>query len=229
MDANTVRTVVLFLPALVFSLCVHEYAHAWMATRLGDSTPGRQGRLTLSPMAHVDPIGSLLLPVLMLIGGGFIFGWAKPVQFNPANFRRSLTMRQGAALTAAAGPGSNVLLALVALVVLRFGSDMGWVGQASALAGQAPMLTRFLLALVELNVLLAVFNLLPLPPLDGSYLLPRSMDGAKAWLSRYSFLIFLALFFLPLPGLGAPLGSIMLGPMMHGLRDALVAVAFADL
>lgn len=153
----------LYVIILLLSLSVHEFAHAWSAFRLGDDTAQRMGRLTLDPFAHADPIGTFLLPLL-----GVPFGWAKPVPVNPARFRRGVRMGTGMALTAAAGPIANVLLTLVAAIVL------GVLAQVApgTVAPDAPAL-QFLLQIMFMNIGLALFNLLPVPPLDGS----RIVDG----------------------------------------------------
>jgi Zn-dependent protease len=165
----------------------------------------------------------VLFPLMILYATGGIFGWAKPVPFNPVNFTRRVTMRQGIALTAIAGPLSNVLLALLAAVSLRIAFELG---VASPLGeGNAAMVTRFLSAMFSLNVLLAVFNLFPLPPLDGSHLLPRSLDHVKEAMTRYSFLLFVVLFFIPIPGLGSSIGSFLLRPFMVSLTYALAFIA----
>jgi Zn-dependent protease len=226
-DAELVQRIALLMPALLVSLAVHEYAHAWSATRLGDSTPSRQGRLTLSPIAHLDIFGSLIFPLLLLtMGPGFLFGWARPVEFNPAQFTRKMSMRGGQALTAAAGPLSNVLLAFLSIVTLRV--FIAALGPSAALAdeGWQHMVMRFLEAMFYLNVLLAVFNLFPLPPLDGHHLLPRSMDDITEWLRNYSFILFIVLFFIPIPGLGESLGFFLMRPVMNALSSVLEAVAF---
>ena len=157
------------LVPLVLSLTVHEYAHAAMAKRLGDDTAERQGRMTLDPTSHIDPIGSLALPAfLVLAQTGFYFGWAKPVPYNPLRFRRTMRMRHGVVLVAAAGPISNLLLAILCALALRF-------------VGQDPMWVTLLQNCVLLNVLLFFFNLVPVPPLDGSKvvqgLLPDQWQG----------------------------------------------------
>ena len=211
MSSDLIRNIALFMPALLISLSVHEFAHAWMATRLGDSTASNEGRLTLSPVSHIDPIGSIVFPLILISSGMGVFGWAKPVPFVPSRFRRGVSMRRGAAMTAAAGPLSNLLLAGLALLLLRVVLSTG--------LGDSEFLVRLLHAMFQLNVLLAVFNLVPLPPLDGSYLLPASMDGIKESLEQYSFLIIFAVFFLPVFG-GRSLGSFVLEPAM-----ALVSLA----
>jgi Zn-dependent protease len=162
-DAIAERLV--WLAALWLSLAVHEWAHAWSAWRLGDDTAARLGRMTLDPLAHLDPVGTLLLPLL-----GVPFGWAKPVPINPARFHRGVTLRGGIALTAAAGPAANLALTLVAVAVLV---ALATAAPAWVAPGTAP---RALLETVAaLNLSLAIVNAVPVPPLDGSRVL-------EAWL-----------------------------------------------
>ena len=153
----------LMLVPVWLSLTVHEFAHAWSAAKLGDGTAREKGRLTLNPLAHIDPIGTLLLPLL-----GVPFGWAKPVPVNPARFDRRFSMRKGMLITAAAGPLSNLLLALVVTVILGVQLRLD---PSSLRSGSA--LTTLLVMLMQINVALAIFNLLPIYPLDGS----RIADG----------------------------------------------------
>jgi len=153
----------IFLIPIVLSLSVHEWAHAWTALQLGDDTAARQGRMTLDPLAHIDPIGTLLLPLL-----GVPFGWAKPVPVNPLRFRRDVSLRLGLALTAVAGPISNLVLALgCALAIVA----LAWI--APSWARHGTIAREILETGVFLNGVLALFNLLPLHPLDGS----RVVDG----------------------------------------------------
>ncbi len=178
------------LITLILSLTVHEFAHAWAAYRLGDDTSKRMGRLTLDPLPHIDPIGTIGLPlVLMLSGTGFLFGWAKPVPVDPSRFRRDVHMWKGMAWTAAAGPLANLAFALVAVVIagllIRFAPQ-------TLLPGSG--IGEFLFSLVGLNVLLALFNLLPVPPLDGSrivdgYLPYRLRPGWERFTSYAPFLL----------------------------------------
>jgi Zn-dependent protease len=162
-DATWLADRLMLLIPLLLSLSVHEWAHAWSAWRLGDDTAALMGRLTLNPAAHIDPIGTLLLPLL-----GVPFGWARPVPVNPLRFRRSISMQKGMMITAAAGPISNLVIALGSLVVLavsiRFLPDTLRIHD---------MVLELLWRFVFLNVILAAFNALPIPPLDGS----RVMDG----------------------------------------------------
>jgi Zn-dependent protease len=197
---------------LVLSLTVHEFAHAWSAARLGDDTAKRAGRLTLNPLVHIDLIGTVLLPLL-----GIPFGWAKPVPVDPSRFRRTIRMSTGMMITAAAGPLSNVVLAVLCTVLyglaLRFYPQFAMQGSGSR---------ELLLIMIQLNVALAVFNMIPIPPLDGS----RVLDGLMplrlrpVWEGFTRFAPFLLLFVF----LGAR--YIMAGPIgaVYGLLDRLLNV-----
>ncbi len=149
------------LPVLLLSLTIHEAAHAVTANWYGDPTARRLGRISLNPAVHVDPVGTVILPLLGILAGGFVFGWAKPVPVNPANLRRP---RQDFLVIAAAGPASNILLAVGASWLLAA------VGLEAA-GGWAGALATFAFAMLQLNLLLAVFNMIPVPPLDGGNVL----------------------------------------------------------
>ncbi len=193
---NILVDLVIYLVPMILSLSVHEFAHAWVAFRLGDDTASREGRLTLNPLAHIDVFGTLLVPGFNVLLGGFaLIGWAKPVPVRPVRFNRKVTMRTGMILTAIAGPLSNLLLAVVAIglwaLLFRLSPDL--------LFGDRPTgLAKLLHAMFVLNIGLFIFNLLPLPPLDGSRLLPRSMDGFVATVSPYSFILLLVVINIPL-------------------------------
>ena len=189
LDSNFGQLLLILL-VLLFSLTVHESAHAWTANRLGDPTARRLGRISLNPAVHIDPIGTILLPLLGFMAGGLIFGWAKPVPVNPMNLKN---YRRDFLVIAAAGPASNVLLATGASLLMRVGpagaaaSD----GIGSALFGMGFMV-------IQLNLLLAVFNMVPIPPLDGGNvlagLLPAPLaDGYDRVVRPYGFMILLVL------------------------------------
>ena len=189
---------------LVMSLSIHEFAHAFVADRLGDDTPRRQGRLTLSPIPHMDLMGTLVVPLIFSLAGGGFFGWAKPVQVIPQRFTRRFSMRSGMQMVALAGPGSNLALALLAGLTLGI-SHLFFVGEF------AELIRVIMSQAIMINALLCVFNLLPVPPLDGSRMLPRSMDDLKASIAPYSFLIILLLLRIPLVNtvlIGIPMGLI---------------------
>ncbi|MBI4263049.1 MAG: site-2 protease family protein [Acidobacteria bacterium] len=166
---------------LLLSLTVHEAAHAWSADRLGDATARRLGRLSLNPAVHIDPIGTILFPLIAILTGLPIIGWAKPVPVSVAQLRGN--WRRKYMLIAAAGPASNLVLAATAAVGVRL---MGFEAAGDALF-------RFLLLMVVINVLLAVFNMLPVPPLDGGNVLSGLLGGRAADLidsiRPYGFLI----------------------------------------
>jgi Zn-dependent protease len=208
------KQLVLYLVTMLLSLSVHEFAHAFVANSLGDDTPRRQGRLTLSPLAHYDIWGTFLIPVLAIMAGGIPFiGWARPVQTNPEKYTRRLSMRNGHRLVASAGPLSNLLLAVlsVGLLTLLLRTDsIGHNGTADAFG-------TLLLAMTQVNIGLCVLNFIPLPPLDGSRLLPSSLDDFQRTIAPYSFFIMLVilnvgqlrrLFFWPVGLLGAALQAV---------------------
>lgn len=172
---------------LIFSIVIHEVAHGIAALWQGDSTAKHAGRLTLNPISHIDLIGSVVVPLIcLLFPGGLIIGWAKPVPVNPYNFRNR---RFGEAFVAFAGPLSNLILALIAGLYIRF---MG--------AETAVYIIELLQATVIINIVLAVFNLTPLPPLDGSKILyslfPEKMGRFIGYFERYGLLLTILFVFL---------------------------------
>lgn len=181
---------IIFMVVLLFSVSVHELAHGWAADKLGDPTARLEGRLTLNPIAHLDPLGSIVYPVLLylLSGGRFMFAWAKPVPINPYNFADA---RRGLMIASFAGPLSNFLLAcgfaIIARVALLLGSAGAFLFQLASTG-------------VMLNLILGVFNLVPVPPLDGSKVLMGILPYEAAYnfsrLEPYGFIILFALLFL---------------------------------
>jgi Zn-dependent protease len=171
---------------LLVGFPIHEFAHAFAAYRLGDGTAKLFGRLTLNPIVHFDPVGGLMLIISVLIGGGFVIGWAKPTPVNPSNLR---DRRNGEVIVSLAGPASNLVMATVAALVIRV-----IIGTKADIP---PQLGTLLLYFVLYNVMLAVFNLIPVPPLDGSTLLFRFVSPQTAWrlrpvLSQYGIFVLFA-------------------------------------
>ncbi len=171
---------------LVFSVVVHEVSHGYMAYRFGDLTAKYQGRLTFNPIKHIDPLGSIILPLIMaILPGGLILGWAKPVPINPYNFKNR---RLGEFATAIAGPISNIIIAGVFIVLIRMSGTLG----------MDPVFVELSSIIVIINSVLAFFNLIPIPPLDGyrivSLLLPsKTVEKFEYFSQRYG--IFIVLFF----------------------------------
>ncbi len=176
---------------LLFSLTVHESAHAWTADRLGDRTARLLGRVSLNPIVHADPIGTVVFPLVSMLSGAPLIGWAKPVPVNTARLGHP---RRDYMLVAAAGPASNLLLAFAsALALAAMPVSPIRIGEPNVSVPLASLLSRA----VQLNVLLAVFNMLPIPPLDGgnvlSGLLPRSLAPLLDRVRPYGFLVLYAL------------------------------------
>ena len=182
----------LFILLLIPSVILHEVAHGFVAFRLGDTTARDAGRLTVNPIRHVDPVGSLLVPGMLAVAGQNVFGWAKPVPVNPSGFARPI---EGMALTALAGPATNLLLSFAVGLVGPFHQ----LGNTIYLENDG-LAARMLLGFVVVNAALAVFNMLPIPPLDGSRLLPLVLPPAgRRWFARvapYGFFILIALIFI---------------------------------
>lgn len=199
--------VLIAMVVLLFSLSIHESAHAWTAERFGDSTGRYLGRITLNPVAHIDPIGTILFPLLGMMTG-FIFGWAKPVPVNTANLRNP---RRDHVLIAAAGPASNVMAAVFFLIGLKF--LVGFFAEEIN-ASHTVIYPLYLLCStgVILNTILAVFNLIPVPPLDGSWvlagLLPSQFEGLFDAIRPYSFILLLVL-------LWSGFLDLILGPVLN--------------
>lgn len=184
------ETVAIYAVPVIVAITLHEAAHGYVARFFGDDTAERAGRISLNPLRHVDPVGTIILPALLLLShAGFVFGYAKPV---PVNFGRLRHPRRDMIWVAAAGPGMNLLLATLSVVLIAVPQALGHV--------PPPLLFEMLLASVEINLVLAVFNLLPIPPLDGGRvavgLLPLPLARPLARLSRYGMLIVLAAFLL---------------------------------
>jgi Zn-dependent protease len=206
----------LFLPVLLFSVVAHEVAHGWVAHKQGDDTALMLGRITLNPIPHLDPIGSLLVPaVLWFSGSGFLFGWARPVPVNSRNFR---DFRRGDILVSLAGVGANLVLVLVCLVIAAgaFALSAAVGGGVGEVLFDVGRIARFG---ILINLILAFFNLIPLPPLDGSHVLyhflPPAAGARYRELGKYGLGILLLLLFFA-PGLF----SLLLAPVEWGMALA---------
>ena len=179
-----IMSIIAGLPGLILAMTVHEYAHARVAVELGDITPRVMGRLTLNPKAHIDPIGLLCLFLVH-------FGWAKPVSINPRNFKNP---RRDDILVSLAGPFANLLLAFLSLVVLLVYSKMG--------GNMTQGMSLVFRLIIEYNIGFAIFNLLPIPPLDGSHvlmqILPRDLAYKLEGLEKYSFIILIIFLMTPI-------------------------------
>lgn len=192
--AGFLLTAIIIAPGIILAITLHEAAHGFVAWKLGDDTAYRLGRVTFNPLRHIDPMGTIILPALLVFTTGYMFGYAKPV---PVNFRRLRQPRRDMVLVAAAGPGTNLLIALVSAIALRLVPDTA--GTATAVVAEIFSYSIFF------NVILAVFNMIPLPPLDGGRvavgLLPYPLSSYLARLERYGMVILLiALIGLPLIG-----------------------------
>lgn len=206
-DSNTIGQFILFMVALIFSLSVHESAHAWMSNRFGDDLARLQGRISLNPAVHVDPIGTLLFPAIAFFTSIPLIGWAKPTPVNPLKWRDK---RVANFWVSAAGVISNAIIAIIAGVMMRVLYEAnivhlgihpfyGLFAEAASDSLLAEGGTKLLSGFFSLNVALAIFNLIPVPPLDGSKILasilPPSFEEGIETLERFGFLLLIVLMF----------------------------------
>ena len=202
-------SLVLTLPAVLIAITFHEFAHAFAADRLGDDTPRRQGRLSLNPLAHLDPIGSV-----MLVFAGF--GWGKPVEINPRNFTRKVSMSAGEAIVSIAGPLMNFLLAIIFTIIYCaiFKFAPAFIGtQVGAIIMLIIQMT------ISINIGLGVFNLIPLPPLDGSKVLKNFLPyRGKQWMENYSQICYIIFVVLWITGLA----GIIISPIINAIYTGIM-------
>ena len=201
---------VLSIPGVIIAMTFHEFAHAWMADRLGDDTPRRQGRLSLNPFKHMEPIG-----MLMLLFAGF--GWGRPVQINPNNFNRTITLRKGNALVALAGPVINLILAVIFSIIyaliLAFGGTDFMVSQTGEI------ITTIIVYTISMNVGLGVFNLIPLPPLDGSKVLVAILPpNARNWFESHERILYIVFIIIWI----TPIASLIISPVIRLINTGLL-------
>ncbi|ANE55389.1 site-2 protease family protein [Methylomonas sp. DH-1] len=187
-ELTLVQRIVVWILPVIFAITVHEVAHGWVAKLLGDNTAAAQGRLTVNPLKHIDILGTLIIPGLLLLTfTGFVFGWAKPVPVDPRNFKKPL---QGMAWVALAGPVSNLLMAAAWALIARLGVmlEIEFISMPFIYSGVAG---------ISINLVLALINMLPIPPLDGSRILSGMLPHYWAWqynrLERFGFVILLIL------------------------------------
>ena len=201
---NSILILLLTLPAILIAITFHEFAHAFAADKLGDNTPRAQGRLNLNPLSHIDPVGFALL----IVAG---FGWGKPVQVNPRNFKRNITMSKAEAIVSFAGPLTNFILAIIftifLAIILKFNIF-------SNLAVRAYWLILvFIMELILINIGLGLFNLLPIPPLDGSKILNHFLPyNAKSWFERNQYILYIVFLVIWITGIA----SMIITPCIEG-------------
>lgn len=232
---ETLAFALVLIPALVIAIVFHEVAHGFAARALGDPTAAERGRLTLNPLRHVDPVGTLLVPGFLALVGGPVFGWAKPV---PVDQRRLANPRFGMMAVAAAGPVTNFVLAIVGAVLLGvvMPPDLAFGGSGAAGdsllvngLGQPQWLATGLFTFILINIFLGLFNLLPIPPFDGSHivggLLPRGLAGVWQQLQGLGMVLFVVLIAASWVFGTSWLGSILMPPVMWAMGHYL---ALAD-
>lgn len=213
---NFLLNLVLTLPAVLIAITFHEYAHAWAADKLGDDTPRRQGRLSLNPLAHLDPIGC----VLLVFAG---FGWGKPVEVNPRNYNRDISMTKADALVSFAGPAMNFILAFIFTILYYAIATFAPVFCMQTI-GQA-ILTLITIT-ISINIGLGVFNLIPLPPLDGSKILNHFLSfQARNWMAQHEFYFYIGFLLLWVTNLASYIVTPVVQLIFHGM-NALVGGIF---
>ena len=215
-SSGNLLAILFTLPAVIIAIAFHEYAHAWMADRLGDETPRMQGRLTLNPLNHLDPVGSILL----LFAG---FGWGKPVQINSRNFNRNVSIAKGEALVSLAGPVMNFILAIIFAIIL--GIVYMFVPSSFLTTTIGEVIYILLQECVLINIGLGVFNLLPLPPLDGSKIFINLFPyNARRWIMEHEQIFYYAFLIIWITGLAGIIISPIIKLLYNGLMNGILAI-----
>lgn len=214
-NPNALVNLIVTIPAVLIAITFHEYAHAFAADKLGDDTPRRQGRLTLNPLAHLDPIGSIML----LFAG---FGWGRPVEINPRDFTRKYSMKTGEAIVSIAGPLMNFILAIVFSIIyfamLKFVPDI-------SISTVGMVVMSMIHSTIIINIGLGIFNLIPLPPLDGSKVLMAFLPyNAQAWMESNERIFYIVFVVLWISGLAGTIISPFIQGIYHGLFSVLSSV-----
>lgn len=200
---------VLSVPGVLIAITFHEYAHAFMADKLGDDTPRREGRLSLNPLKHVDPVG-----IAMLLFAGF--GWGRLVEINPNNFNRTISIRKGNALVAFAGPAMNFILAIV--FSIAYGLLLA-LGGNFLLTDTGDIISSIIISVISMNVGLGVFNLIPLPPLDGSKILTAFLPtNARNWVESHERILYIAFIIIWI----TPIASLIIRPVINLINNGLI-------
>ncbi len=213
---NFLLNLVLTLPAVLIAITFHEYAHAWAADKLGDDTPRRQGRLSLNPLAHLDPIGC----VLLVFAG---FGWGKPVEVNPRNYNRDISMTKADALVSFAGPAMNFILAFIFTILYYAIATFAPVFCMQTI-GQ--VILTLITITISINIGLGVFNLIPLPPLDGSKILNHFLSfQARNWMAQHEFYFYIGFLLLWVTNLASYIVTPVVQLIFHGM-NALIGGIF---
>lgn len=208
-STDSILMLVITLPAILIAITFHEFAHAFAADKLGDNTPRSQGRLTLNPLKHIDPVGFALL----IVAG---FGWGKPVQVNPVNYKRNISMTKADAIVAFAGPLMNFVLAILSTIVLAVLLKYNLLVNLSTRVMWIVLV--FIMELILINVGLGLFNLIPLPPLDGSKILNHFLPAkTRQWFEQNQYILYMIFVVIWVTGLA----SLIISPCIHGVIKGL--------
>ena len=209
---GAIKALIFSIPGLLIAMTFHEYAHAFVADKLGDDTPRREGRLTLNPLAHIEPIG-----MIMLLFAGF--GWGKPVEIDPRNFNRTVSVRKGNAIVALAGPLINIILAIIFSIV--YGILLLIIGKTGHLSTAMDVILTIIEYTISMNVGLGVFNLIPLPPLDGSKILTAFLPvKARNWYESHEQILYLVFIILWI----TPFASLLITPAVRAINSGLISL-----